>query len=130
MTLGRPWMPLYIADYLLDTRDLDADQHGIYLLLLMLAWRQPDGQIPDDQTFIRANLPRMHGLTYNRLVCPILSRFFVLEDGRFRNKRIEKERRKVEEISEKRRRNSKERWAASSENNDLAKNLHMHLHTQ
>ena len=45
--MGRAWMPLYVGDYLRDTRDLNTLQHGAYLLLIMHYW-QHDALPSDD----------------------------------------------------------------------------------
>jgi hypothetical protein len=84
-------------------------------------WRRPNGDLPNDMKFIRSLLPAMHGLTFNRLIPPLLKRFFTLgQDGNFTQKRLEKELRKSKEISEKQRRNVGERWSRTKENKDLA----------
>ena len=58
-----PYMQLYVADYLGDTRHLTTEQHGAYLLLLMTMWRS-DGVLSDEP----AKLARIAGLTVARWV--------------------------------------------------------------
>ncbi len=116
--MKRPWMPLYVGDYLMDTRDLSTEQHGVYILLLMTCWSRPDGRLPDDAKWLKSVLPSMHGHTFNRLVPDILQRYFRKdEDGFWINKRLTNELQKVDKFSEKQKQNADKRWSVSSKIN-------------
>lgn len=71
-----PYMQLYVADYLGDTRHLTTEQHGAYLLLLMTMWRA-GGSLPSDPN----KLARMTACTTSRWtrISPDVLAFF--EDG-------------------------------------------------
>src|ERR1700720_3788483 len=87
--MGRAWMPLYVGDYLRDTRDLNTLQHGAYLLLIMHYW-QHDALPADD-----ARLAAIAGLSvaqWRRIREPVQAKF---SDG-WKHKRIEAELAKVD----------------------------------
>lgn len=91
-----PYMPLYVADYLGDTRHLSTEQHGAYLLLLMAMWRA-GGRLPNE----RAKLARMAGLSpakWAKMEAEILA-FFTPGSDDIGHRRIEKELEKYQEIS-------------------------------
>ena len=83
-----PWMPLYVADYIADTRRLTTEQHGAYLLLLLDSW--VSGALPDDD----AVLSRVAGLDAERWaqVRPVIAGYFQIADGQWTHARIERER--------------------------------------
>lgn len=91
----RPWMPLYVGDYLAKTAHLTAEQHGAYLLLLMHYWTH--GALPNDQKQLMA-IARLPADSWAGN-CHVLAEFF---DNRWRNKRMEKELLKCKNLSEKR----------------------------
>jgi uncharacterized protein YdaU (DUF1376 family) len=88
-------MPLYVADYLRDTRRLTAAEHGAYLLLIMEYWTA--GSLPDDD----GQLSRIVGMSAAewRKTRPIVQAFF--QEG-WRHQRIDDEIAKAEAKHERR----------------------------
>jgi uncharacterized protein YdaU (DUF1376 family) len=83
-------MPLYIADYRLDTARLSAAEHGAYLLLIMEYWAS--GSLPDDDR----QLARIACMTDRewKAAKPIVRGFF--QDG-WKHHRIDAELAKAED---------------------------------
>jgi uncharacterized protein YdaU (DUF1376 family) len=93
--MNRPWMPLYVGDYLGDTGHLTTTQHGAYLLLMMHYWRK--GELPDDDRQLSkiAKLPLKTWCEYR----PTLQDFF---HAGWKHKRIDAELERMMRVSEKR----------------------------
>jgi uncharacterized protein YdaU (DUF1376 family) len=72
-------MPLYIGDYLADTIDLTNAEHGAYLKSLMMYWRKGESLTPNE-------LRAVCGKEIDRV-----SRFFIMDDGRWHHKRVDEE---------------------------------------
>lgn len=92
---AHPWMPLYIGDYLADTRRLRAAEHGAYLLLIMEYWQT--GSLPDDDR----QLARIATMTDRewKAARPIIETLF--QPG-WKHKRIDAELTKASAMSVKR----------------------------
>ena len=93
--MKRPWMPLYVGDYLGDTGHLTTAQHGAYLLLMMHYWRK--GELPDNDRQLSkiTKLPLKTWCEYR----PTSQDFF--HDG-WKHKRIDAELERMMRVSEKR----------------------------
>jgi uncharacterized protein YdaU (DUF1376 family) len=131
---SRPWMPLYVNDFHMDTIDLSAEEFGIYMILLMLMWTRDDGAIPDDMGWLKRNVQAyvadFHGHSFNRVVPKLLKRYFQLgEDKKWTNKRLTKERQKVAKLSAKQSQNADKRWSKVREINRLADATAMPSHS-
>jgi len=81
------WMPLVIGDYLKDTSRLTTEQHGAYLLLIMAYWT--DGPPPDEDDEL-ASITRLGAREWKRQRAKLV-RFFRVEDGVWRHKRVDQE---------------------------------------
>lgn len=92
-----PFMQLYPADYLADTMDLSAEQHGAYLLILMTMW-QHDAKLPNDLIKL-ARIARMTPAKF-KAVWAEISRFFLVEGSTITNARLLKEHQKAQKKSE------------------------------
>lgn len=93
--MPRPWMPLYVGDYLRDTMHLSTVEHGAYCLLLFYYWNT--GSLPDDDRHL-ARIARM-SLRQWRRHRPVLQTFF--HDG-WKHKRVESELNRAEIVRLKR----------------------------
>lgn len=104
-----PSMPLFVGDYLADTMHLTLEQHGAYLKMLMVLWRQSCRPIPDDDDHVA----RILGVTASRwrkAIRPAIEPLFdaeSLSEKKFRQKRLEKEWEYVSERAEKMRENGR-----------------------
>ena len=115
-----PALPLWTDAYLADTLDLSTREHGLYLLMMMIAWRRPDCALPDDMAWLKRSLQAsangLHGHTFNAIVPKLLDRFWKLENGKWFQKRLQKERKYLRNRSETQRKAALKRW----QSNDLA----------
>lgn len=93
--MSRPWMPLYVADYLADTGHLSTLEHGAYMLLIMHYWQR--GGLPDDDarlaSIARASLEQWSGMR------DTIAEFF---NGDWSHDRIDEELEKARKAYEKR----------------------------
>ena len=80
--MRRPWMPLYIGDYLAKTSHLTTIQHGAYLLLIMHYWA--NGSLPGTDAERMAIARMSHDEWAGN--CQVLARFFT---SSWRHERID-----------------------------------------
>lgn len=94
-----PFMQLYVADYLGDTRHLTTEQHGAYLLLLMTMWRS-GGRLPSDPKKL-ARIACCTGSRWSRISDEVMA-FFDVDGDEITNPRLALELEKASEKSIKR----------------------------
>lgn len=101
------WMPLYIGDYLADTMHLTTAEHGAYLLLIMHYWRMQ--ALPDDDKSL-ASIAKVTQKLWDGGLGLVIRRFFQVDAGELRHKRIDAELQKALGNSSKRRDAANARW--------------------
>ena len=85
-----PFMPLWTDAYLSDTDHLSFEEHGIYLKLLMLIWRTPGCQLPNDEGWICRRL-RVSTTQFNELVKPLMEEFLDNTGNHITSRRLQRE---------------------------------------
>lgn len=112
-------MPLYIADYLADTRRLSTLEHGAYMLLIMDYWR--NGSLPNDEEKLAriAGLSRREWASVRDSVAPLF------HDG-WKHKRIDAELAKSVEKSNAARQSAAKRWDRQGSLNADANGMRSH----
>src|SRR5262245_55782872 len=86
-----PWMAFYVGDYMLETIGLTLEEQGAYVRLLCNAWNH-NGRLPTDPNeLLRAIFPGMHGNKFNRLIPPILDRYFYRDGDCWRHEKVDVE---------------------------------------
>lgn len=103
-----PALPLWTDAYLADTAHLTNEEHGVYLRLLMFAWRTPHCSLPDDDK----RLAIMVGVTPKKwqTLRPVMEAFWTIENGTWSQKRLTAEREFVEGRSRSGRAGAEARW--------------------
>ena len=93
------WMPLYVDDYIADTRHLSTAEHGAYFLLILHAWRR-GGALPGDPERLR----RIAGMSAKewKIAWPELEEMFQRDGDGYRHKRVDKELDRAKTIREQR----------------------------
>jgi uncharacterized protein YdaU (DUF1376 family) len=89
------WFPLYIGDYLADTRKLSRDQHGGYLLLLFEHYLH--GPLPDDDEQL-ARITLSATLSEWEKLRKALAPYFDVHDGFWHHSRVEAELEKMRKL--------------------------------
>jgi len=101
MTVRHPYMPLYVADYELDTRHLTPAEDGIYGRLLRALWIA-GGKLPADEGYL-ARVCRVSLKIWRHVAATVMT-FFRVEEGQISQKRVtlelEKAQRKSRQATE------------------------------
>tara|TARA_R110002153_G_scaffold116490_1_gene260158 strand:+ start:238 stop:1089 length:852 start_codon:yes stop_codon:yes gene_type:complete len=104
-----PSLPLFTDAYLADTDHLTFEEHGIYLRLLMMIWRNPECRIPNDHEWICRRF-RVDKTFFDEKVKPIMEEYLDNTGNWISKRRLQREYKWVKEKSKKNRASAKSRW--------------------
>lgn len=105
------WFPFFGRDFLTATSGWTAEERGHYLALLIVQWEQ--GGLPDDAARLELMSPGLAGCWKT-----VQEKFPKWKDGKRRNIRLEHERSKSHERSERARQSASKRWEAGVSDGD------------
>lgn len=94
--------------FIADTQHLDATETGAYCMLLFCAWRRPNCDLPDDDKIL-ARFARCGTKTWKRIK-PTVMGFWYLDGDAWKQKRLEKERRRANIFASQRATAANARW--------------------
>lgn len=127
---SRPFMQLYVADYLGDTMHLSCEQHGGYMLLLMTMW-QNGGTLPNDHKKL-ARICRVTPAKFKGIAVDVLP-YFTESGAHLTHNRLTKEIEKLNKNSAKNSENGRKGGLAKSLKNNkspVANASHSLKHSQ
>ena len=107
-----PYFPLYPSDFASDGRveSMTTEEVGAYWLLLMKAWGEnPVGTVPDDDRVL-ARWARLPPSRWKKAKSAVMGPWLLHSDGRWHQKRMEKEHVKLVEGSERQKKRAMGRW--------------------
>lgn len=120
-----PGMTLWTDAYLGDTQDLSLEEHGAYLMMLMIAWRSPDCKLPDDDLRL-ARMLRISLDRWRHKIRPVMERYWKSDGEHLVQKRLKVERARTEEKTKKRKTAAQARWLKNNDSgNANASQVHM-----
>lgn len=105
-----PGLTLWIEPWQADTRHLSRAERGMYMDLIMEAWKQPSCDLPNDEKWLKRRLAASDE-EWAEIGRPIIDEFWTLNgNGRLEQKRLKRERKFVEKKRQKQRVAAKSRW--------------------
>lgn len=114
-------MPVFTDALIGDTTHLSMEEFGAYCMILFVTWRNNGNPLPDDANRM-SRIVRVSKTKWLTKLRPSILPFFEVDDGYFRQKRLEKEWKLIAVFAEKNRQNgSKGGRPKSLKNNETPK---------